>query len=97
MKNIFTVRADNSLYLDTLCVDQGFHDQGIGSELISLTRARAVELGLNTLSLIVLADNTNAQRLYKRHGFDIAYRIEMDSHELIPHEGGAYLMTCRCI
>jgi len=92
VKNIFTSGVDDSLYFDTLCVDQAFRGDGVGSKLITLTRDRAGELGINTLSLIVLADNKDAQRLYKRHGFEIASHIEMDSHELIPHEGGAYLM-----
>jgi len=33
--------------------------------------------------------------LYKRCGFEIVSRIEMAAHELIPHEGGAFLMSCR--
>jgi ribosomal protein S18 acetylase RimI-like enzyme len=94
VENIFIAGIENSLYIDTLCVDEAFRGKGVGSKLISLTRARAGELGLATLGLIVLADNTDAQRLYKRHGFKIVSHIELDSHELIPHEGGAYLMKC---
>jgi len=43
---------------------------------------------------IALADNTDAHRLYHRCGFEIVSPIEMAAHELIPHEGGAYLMSC---
>jgi ribosomal protein S18 acetylase RimI-like enzyme len=94
VENIFTSRVENSLYLDTMGVDQEFRGKGIGSKLISLTQKKAGEHGINALSLIVLADNTGAQKLYNRHGFEIVHHIEMDSHELIPHEGGAYLMSC---
>ena len=92
IKNIFTSGVENSLYLDTLCVDDEFRGNGIGSNLISLTQKKAGEHGIDTLSLIVLADNTDAQKLYKRLGFEMVCHIEMDSHELIPHEGGAFLM-----
>ena len=94
VENIFTSGVENSLYLDTLGVDQEFRGKGIGSKLISLTQKKAGEDGFDALSLIVLADNTGAQRLYHRHGFEIVHHIEMESHELIPHEGGAYLMNC---
>jgi len=94
IKNIFASGVENSLYLDTLCVDQQYRGKGIGSQLIALTRDKARDQGINTLSLIVLADNTDAQKLYQRLGFEIVSHIEMDSHELIPHEGGAFLMKC---
>jgi len=94
VENIFNSGVGNSLYLDTLCVDQDFRGKGIGSKLISLVQQKACKQGINALSLIVLADNTRAQKLYKRHGFEIVHHIEMESHELIPHEGGAYLMKC---
>jgi ribosomal protein S18 acetylase RimI-like enzyme len=94
VENIFTSEVKNSLYLDTLGVDQDFRGKGVGSQLISLTQKKAVAHGINALSLIVLADNTGAQKLYRRHGFEIVCHIEMDAHELIPHEGGAFLMSC---
>jgi len=94
VENIFTSEVENSLYLDTLGVDQEFRGKGVGSQLISLTRKKAVAHGFNVLSLIVLADNAGVQRLYRRHGFEIVCHIEMDAHELIPHEGGAFLMSC---
>ena len=96
IKNIFSFRVENSLYLDTLCVDHHFRSKGIGRQLISLTQKKALGQGIKALSLIVLADNTDAQKLYNRLGFEIVSHVEMDSHELIPHEGGAFLMSCRC-
>jgi len=94
VENIFNSGVENSLYLDTLCVDQKFRGQGIGAKLITLVQQKAAERRINALSLIVLADNTGAQRLYQRHGFAIVHHIELESHKLIPHEGGAYLMKC---
>jgi ribosomal protein S18 acetylase RimI-like enzyme len=94
LKHILTGRVENSLYLDTLCVDENFRGRGVGGELISLTKKKAAEGGFIALSLIALADNKNAHRLYHRCGFEIVSHIEMAAHELIPHEGGAYLMRC---
>jgi len=94
LKHVLSGRVENSLYLDTLCVDEKFRGNGIGAKLISMTKKKAAEEGYNALSLIALADNTNAHRLYYRCGFEIASHVEMAAHELIPHEGGAYLMCC---
>jgi len=66
----------------------------VGRELISLTRQKAIDQGFDSLSLIALADNTDAHRLYFRCGFEIVSIVEMEPHELIPHEGGAYLLRC---
>jgi ribosomal protein S18 acetylase RimI-like enzyme len=95
VENIFNARVENSLYLDTLGVDQTFRGKGIGGKLISLVQQKAGEQGINALSLIVLADNTRAQKLYRHYGFEIVHHIEIKPHELIPHEGGAYLMKCQ--
>jgi len=94
LKHVLSVRVENSLYLDTLCVDEKFRGNGVGGKLLSLTKKKAADEGFNALSLVALADNTNAHRLYYRCGFEIISHIEMEAHELIPHEGGAYLMGC---
>ena len=94
LKHVLSCRVENSLYLDTLCVDEKCRNKGIGRELISLTKKIAGEQGLDALSLMALADNTHAHRLYHRCGFEIVSDVEMKPHELIPHEGGAYLMCC---
>ena len=72
LKHFFYARVYNSLLLDTLCVDEEFRGQGIGTHLISLTKKKAKEADFDILSLIVLADNTDAQRLYRRCGFEVA-------------------------
>jgi GNAT superfamily N-acetyltransferase len=40
-KHFFTSRVEGSYYLDALCVDERFRNQGIGGKLIDLTAARA--------------------------------------------------------
>jgi ribosomal protein S18 acetylase RimI-like enzyme len=92
LKHFFATRIENSLLLDTLCVEEEFRGKGIGGELISLTEKKAKENSYDALSLIVFADNTAAQRLYKRCGFEIVEKVKLESHQLIPHEGGCFLM-----
>lgn len=94
LKHFYSARVENSLLLETLCVDEKFRGKGIGTKLISLTKKKAKESDFNILSLMVFADNMAAQRLYKRCGFEVAKIVDLNSHELIPHEGGCILMKC---
>ncbi|MEN8246023.1 MAG: GNAT family N-acetyltransferase [Thermodesulfobacteriota bacterium] len=94
LKHLFSARVENSLLLDALCTDEESRGQGVGTQLISLTKQKAVDAGFHLLSLIVFADNTNAQRLYEHCGFEVVEKIEVKPHALIPHEGGCLLMRC---
>jgi ribosomal protein S18 acetylase RimI-like enzyme len=94
LRHFFSARVENSLLLDTLCVDEKFRSKGIGARLIDKTKEKAKEAGFDNLSLIVLADNTGAQRLYRRCGFEVVKNVDLKPHELIPHEGGCFLMKC---
>jgi ribosomal protein S18 acetylase RimI-like enzyme len=91
-RSYYSARIENSLFLNALCVDERFRSKGIGTELIFLTKKKAEKSGYRILSLIVLGDNTGAQRLYQRCGFEVEEHIDLKSHELIPHEGGCLLM-----
>jgi ribosomal protein S18 acetylase RimI-like enzyme len=44
------------------------------------------------MSLLVFADNKKATRLYRKNGFIIAEKVEVQRHRLIPHDGGCLLM-----
>ena len=91
--DFFDARVENSWYIDTICVDDNFQGQGIGSKLITLARKRALENGYKIISLLVYADNLGAQKLYKRHNFEVVRKVRLDPHELLPHEGGFLLMS----
>ncbi len=93
-KSFYSSRVEDSLLLNALCVDERFRGKGIGTRLITLTKKKAKEEDLRALSLIVFADNTDAQRVYVRCGFKAVESVELKSHELIPHEGGCLLMKC---
>jgi GNAT superfamily N-acetyltransferase/acyl carrier protein len=94
LKHYYSARIENSLLLENIFVDEKFRGKGIGKKLITLTKNKAKETGFNSLSLIVFADNKNAQYLYKHCGFEVESRVELNLHELIPHEGGCILMKC---
>jgi len=93
-KYFFSSRVEDSLFLNALCVDERFRGKGIGTQLIALTKKKAKEEGFKALSLMVLADNTDAQSLYARCGFKTVAAVELKSHDLIPHEGGCLLLKC---
>ena len=93
-QSFYASRIEDSLFLNALCVDEQFRGKGIGTRLISLTRQKARENGFNALSLMVLADNKDAQRLYARCGFKTVKAVELNPHDLIPHEGGCLLLKC---
>jgi ribosomal protein S18 acetylase RimI-like enzyme len=93
-KSFYSSRVEDSLFLNALCVDEQFRGNGIGTQLITLTKKKAKEEGLKALSLMVFLDNIDAQRLYVRCGFKTVESVELKSHELIPHEGGCLLMKC---
>ena len=91
-KDFFSTRVVGSFFLDALCVLADYRNQGIGAQLIGLTKSKAKEKGYKTLSLIVFADNVRAQQVYRRHRFETVRTIELKSHPLIPHQGGCLLM-----
>jgi len=94
LKHFYASRVEDSWLLDALCVIESHRRRGIGENLISLTKEKAVENGFNALSLTVFADNAFAIPFYKRTGFEIVERVELRGNDFIKHEGGCLLMNC---
>ncbi|MDZ8091514.1 MAG: GNAT family N-acetyltransferase [Nostoc sp. DedQUE05] len=94
LQDWFDSRVDSSCFLNTLSVAPEYHRQGIGSYLINFVKEKASFQGFSSVSLIVLADNKNAIRLYHRQGFQKSKHINIGFHPLLPHEDGAVLMNC---
>ena len=95
LSDFYAARVEDSFFLDAICVEEKIRGNGIGSQLISLTKEKAKQSGFDTVSLVVFADNAAALSVYRRHKFDIVAPVELNSHERIPHEGGCLLMKCR--
>lgn len=88
----FSTRVENSYFLDAICVEKKFRCMGIGEKLLLKTKDKAHDEGFTTLSLLVFADNIRALKFYKKHGFAAVRQVELNEHDLIPHNGGCILM-----
>lgn len=93
LKDFFGTRVEGSYYLSALFVDERFRGHGIGSKLIDLTKDKARSLGYKVLSLLVMADNQPALRVYAKNNFKKVKHIELSPNEYIPHKEGVYLLA----
>ena len=69
--------ACGSWYINILGVYEAARGQGIGQAMLLRAEEIAVEAGASGLSLIVLSDNPDAERLYRRVGFEEVARRRM--------------------
>lgn len=93
-REYYSSRVEGSYFLDAMCVDENYRGKGFGKTLLEQTKAKARTEGFGELSLIVFADNARAINLYENSGFKHVKNINLESHKLIPHEGGCILMKC---
>ncbi|MBT8340219.1 MAG: GNAT family N-acetyltransferase [Desulfatitalea sp.] len=91
-RHFYAAPVGDSYFLDALCVDAHFRNRGIGSKLIAFTKDKARNEGYDALSLLVFKDNTNAQKIYKKNGFEAIDCVALPAHKRMPHEGGCVLM-----
>ncbi|WP_238393407.1 GNAT family N-acetyltransferase [Myxacorys almedinensis] len=89
----YSLEAPGTWYICALAVFPEFRGQGIGTELLSIAHQQAAERGLSDLSLLCFEQNTDALRLYQRHGFEIVDRAKVVPHPLIHYTGDILLMT----
>ncbi|MDY6955817.1 MAG: GNAT family N-acetyltransferase [Pseudomonadota bacterium] len=91
--DFYSSRVEGSYFLDAMCVDESHRRLGIGKELLERTKSKASNEGYGHLSLIVFSDNVVAIDLYKNHGFKVVKNINLEPHDLLPHNGGCLLMN----
>ncbi|MEN6411874.1 MAG: GNAT family N-acetyltransferase [Veillonellales bacterium] len=91
--NFYNSRVEDSYYLSAIFVSPRFRNQGIGSRLIDLTKEKARQQGYYQLSLLVLADNETALRVYRQNGFRPVQPVAIEEQPLIPHTKGALLLV----
>ena len=87
------LRSPGSMCIDTIAVLPEFRGQGIGDLLIKEIIRKAKGRGIAKVSLRVWADNVKAQRLYKRHGFEVVASLDL-AHGGLAHKGRSLLMVC---
>lgn len=71
------------LYVDDLVTAKAHRDKGLGAQLLKFAEAEARRLGFNNLRLCTGVDNKDAQRFYKREGWEdrsIAFKKKVPSH-----------------
>lgn len=94
LKNFFNTRIKDSFYLSAIFVDENFRGKGVGSGLINSTKEKALQCGFSKVSLLVMADNIVAKKVYARNGFKQVKNVDLPEQRLIPHRGGVDLLMC---
>lgn len=82
-----------SFYISGVAVYDRFQGAGIGNQLMDHARETARAESLDSLSLIVFAQNEGAVSLYRRLGYEIVDRRAVVPHDLIHYTGDALLMS----
>ena len=70
------------LYIDSLCVAEGYRGQGIASQLIQAAIARGRQMGTPAVGLLVDTGNPKAETLYKRIGFTLEGESSWGGHAM---------------
>jgi ribosomal protein S18 acetylase RimI-like enzyme len=63
--------------VENLFVVPGRRNDGIGSDLLAAAERQLGTLGVDTVVLEAMADNLDARRFYRRHGYD-SYRVKLE-------------------
>ena len=71
--------------IENIYVDPEYRNDGLGKRLLDAAEEELVERGADTVALEVLADNEDARRFYRRHGYEshrveLEKRVESDTH-----------------
>jgi ribosomal protein S18 acetylase RimI-like enzyme len=89
----YSLEAPGSWYICAMALFPEFRGQGLGTKLLAIARSQAQDKGFNQLSLLVFEQNSEAARLYERHGFKTVDRAAVVPHKLIQYTGNILLMT----
>jgi ribosomal protein S18 acetylase RimI-like enzyme len=92
LRDFFTARVENSLYIGTISVDTNFRSQGIGKQLVSIIKEKARQQECSSVCLLVFIGNTRALKFYKENGFEFVKTISCEPHPLMKYRGGLYLI-----
>lgn len=65
-----------AVHITQLCISPSERGRGLGHRLLARCLAELARSGTRTVSLTVTESNTNARRLYERHGFKTLHRFE---------------------
>ena len=79
-------RNFNEIYIEEMCVDKNYRNQGIGKKLLEIVEK---EIGNDSCDYINLATNEfqNAVEFYKKCGFEIEYKRENKRNKILSKYG----------
>ncbi|KKG12217.1 MULTISPECIES: GNAT family N-acetyltransferase [unclassified Methanosarcina] len=63
-------------YIDSLAVYPQYRACGVGSRLLKAATLKSHKLGISRTSLIVKPENTEALKLYKKHGYSVRGKLK---------------------
>ncbi|WP_415381858.1 GNAT family N-acetyltransferase [Halosimplex sp. TS25] len=63
--------------VENLYVRPEYRNEGLGGELLATAERRLDDLGADTVVLEAMADNLEARRFYRRHGYD-THRVQLE-------------------
>lgn len=86
------VQAAGTWYIDVIATFAEFRGYGLGAKLLAIAASKAAETGALGNSLVVGSWNPNAQRLYKRCGFQPVAREPAILPDTYPQSGDWILM-----
>jgi ribosomal protein S18 acetylase RimI-like enzyme len=61
--------GEDRLHVNQIAVSKEYRGEGIGKQLIHVTKQKAEKLGIKTIDLIVSESNVGALKLYEQIGF----------------------------
>jgi ribosomal protein S18 acetylase RimI-like enzyme len=82
-----------SFYINMLATYPQYRNRSVGTKLMSITDALAVQAGCSLISVEVFSQNTGALRLYERLGFTPIERRAVILHECHPYTDEVILLT----
>jgi len=96
MRYFSDYQIDNSWYINTLGVATEYRQQGLARLLIDHASKRALQNGIQCLSLHVYSNNVAAINLYQSYGFSIAKKIDLTAHPFFASRNLSenYFMKC---
>jgi len=86
-----------SYYLNAIAVEPSFKSQGVGKVLLNHVIATAIEQKFPAVSLLAMAENVAARRLYESHGFVECGRRTTVPHPALKFHGDLLLMALEII
>ena len=92
-------QVENSWYINTLGVVEAYRRQGIASHLLDLVAKRALQNSIQSLSLHVYVNNSEAIKFYESYGFVKEKEIDLSAHSFFISRNlsANVLMKCQLV